>query len=111
MAERRKGKQINFRLTDELGESFESYCQQRGITMTQFLENSIRQALGQPLTIPPDALGISHRIANVEATSTPDVDSKIDEAIAPIRAELEEIKLRLGSELGELTAVLKQRAA
>lgn len=43
--------------------------------------------------------------------STPDIDSKISEAIAPIKAELEEIKLRLGSDLGELTAALKQRAA
>ena len=38
--------------------------------MTQFLENSIRQALGEPLTIPPDALGISQGIANVETTGT-----------------------------------------
>lgn len=52
-------------------------------------------------------------VPRVTLGSTPDVDSKIDEAIAPIRAELEEIKLRLGSELGELTAVLnsKKRAA
>ncbi len=70
MAERRKGKQLNFRLTDELAERFEDYCKERGITMTQFLENSIRQALGQPLTIPIDALGGSQRIANVEATGT-----------------------------------------
>ena len=70
MAERRKGKQLNFRLTDSLAQRFEEYCQQRGITMTQFLENSIRQALGQPLTIPQDALGGSQRIANVAATNT-----------------------------------------
>ena len=50
-------------------------------------------------------------VPRVTLGSTPDVDSKIDEAIAPIRAELEEIKLRLGSELGELIVVLKQRAA
>jgi hypothetical protein len=35
--------------------------------MTQFLENSIRQALGEPLTIPSDALGVSQGIANVQA--------------------------------------------
>lgn len=70
MAERRKGKQLNFRLTDELAERFEDYCKERGITMTQFLENSIRQALGQPLTIPQDALGVGQRIANVETTGT-----------------------------------------
>ncbi len=70
MAERKKGKQLNFRLTDELAECFEDYCKERGITMTQFLENSIRQALGQPLTIPIDALGGSQRIANVEVTGT-----------------------------------------
>ncbi len=71
MAEqRRKGKQLNFRLTDELAERFEAYCSTRGITMTQFLENSIRQALREPLTIPQDALGISQRIANVATTNT-----------------------------------------
>jgi hypothetical protein len=51
-------------------------------------------------------------VPRVTLGSTPDVDSKIDEAIAPLKQELEEIKLRLGSELGELTAVLsKKRAA
>lgn len=71
MAEqRRKGRQINFRLPDELAERFEERCKERGITMTQFLENSIRQALGEPLTIPQDALGVTPRIANVEATGT-----------------------------------------
>lgn len=71
MAEqRRKGRQINFRLPDELGERFESHCKERGITMTQFLENSIRQALSMPLTIPSDALGVSQRIADIEATGT-----------------------------------------
>ncbi len=70
MTDRRKGKQVNFRLTDQLAERFEVYCKERGITMTQFLENSIRQALGQPLTIPQDALGVSHRIVNVGTTNT-----------------------------------------
>jgi len=70
MVDRRKGKQVNFRLTDELAECFEDYCRERGITMTQFLENSIRQALGQPLTIPQDVLGISQRIANVRTANT-----------------------------------------
>ena len=71
MAEqRRKGKQLNFRLSDELAERFEGYCRERGITLTQFLENSIRQALGEPLTIPPDALGVTQRIANVGAIGT-----------------------------------------
>lgn len=70
MTERRKGKQLNFRLTDELAEQFEDYCKERGITMTQFLENSIRQALGQPLTIPQDALGVSQRIASRLYTGT-----------------------------------------
>ncbi len=69
MAERRKGKQLNFRLTDELAERFEEYCSYRGITMTQFLENSIRQALGEPLTIPQDALGVTQGIAT-DTTST-----------------------------------------
>jgi len=66
MAERRKGKQLNFRLSGSLAERFEEYCKARGITMTQFLENSIKQALGEPLTIPQDALGISQNIAKVK---------------------------------------------
>ena len=70
MAECRKGKQLNFRLTDELAERFEDYCKVRGITMTQFFENSIRQALGQPLTIPQNLLGISQNIANVKTIGT-----------------------------------------
>lgn len=71
MAEqRRKGKQLNFRLSDELAERFEDYCKERGITMTQFLENSIRQALGEPLTIPSDALGVSQRIFTGDTTGT-----------------------------------------
>jgi hypothetical protein len=69
MAERRKGKQLNFRLSGSLAERFEEHCKARGITMTQFLENSIRQALGEPLTIPQDALGISHSIAKVKPGS------------------------------------------
>ena len=67
--QRRKGKQVNFRLSDELAERFEDYCRERGITMTQFLENSIKQALGEPLTIPQDALGISQNIAKVKQSS------------------------------------------
>ena len=70
MTDRRKGKQVNFRLTDELAEHFEDYCKERGVTMTQFLENSIRQALGKPLTVPQDVLGISQNIANVQTTGT-----------------------------------------
>lgn len=73
MAERKKGKQLNFRLTDELAERFEEYCSSRGITMTQFLENSIRQALGQPLTIPQEALGIATGLTNETTIAAVDV--------------------------------------
>ena len=38
--------------------------------MTQFLENSIRQALGKPLTVPQDVLGISQRTPNTGVAST-----------------------------------------
>lgn len=71
MAEqRRKGRQINFRIPEQLAERFETHCQERGITMTQFLENSIRQALGEPLTIPADVLGVSKGVTPVQATDT-----------------------------------------
>lgn len=54
--QRKKGKQINFRLADGLGDRFEDYCRRRSISQTQFLENSIRLVLGERLTIPHDAL-------------------------------------------------------
>lgn len=67
MAERRqRGTQINFRISDELRERFETRCNSLGITMTQFLENSIRQALGEPLTIPQSALGSSTMPSNAQ---------------------------------------------
>jgi hypothetical protein len=97
MAERRKGKQLNFRLTDELAERFEDYCKERGITMTQFFENSIRQALGQPLTIPQNMLGISQNIANVKTIGTAitaaDVQGLKDLVRDMIRCELETVGL------------------
>lgn len=86
MAEqRRKGRQINFRLPDELGERFEDYCRERGITMTQFLENSIRQALREPLTIPSDALGVSLGVAAVEPTSATITASDVQGLEAMVR--------------------------
>jgi hypothetical protein len=97
MAERRKGKQVNFRLTDELAEHFEDYCKERGVTMTQFLENSIRHALGQPLTVPQDVLRISHSISNVKATSkaitAADVQGLKDLVRDIVRCELETARL------------------
>jgi hypothetical protein len=97
MVDRRKGKQINFRLTGELAERFEDYCRERGITMTQFLENSIRQALGKPLTVPQDVLGISQRTPNAGVTTTAitaaDVEGLKDLVRNIVRCELETVGL------------------
>lgn len=91
MVDRRKGKQINFRLSDELAEQFEEYCRGRGITQTQFLENSIRQALGLPLTIPPDALGDNQRIATGEPVNTQpsllELYSRLEARIATLESQ------------------------
>jgi hypothetical protein len=102
MAEqRRKGKQLNFRLSDQLAEQFEEYCGNRGITMTQFLENSIRQALGRPLSIPPDALGLPQRIANVETTGTAISASEV-QGLAELVREI--VRSELTESSGELAA-------
>jgi hypothetical protein len=102
MAEqRRKGKQLNFRLSDQLAEQFEEYCGNRGITMTQFLENSIRQALGQPLSIPSDALGLPQRIANVETIGTTISASEVQGLTELVR---EIVRSELAESSGELAA-------
>lgn len=93
---RKKTKQINFRLAEELGDRFEDYCRGRGISMTQFLENSIRQVLGEKLTIPYDALGASTNKLKVSPlasskikVSASDVDGLEKVVQAIVRAELE----------------------
>ena len=65
--QRRKTRQINFRLPPELAERFEAHCESNDIAMTQFFENAVRRALGEPLTIPQEFLGLdSHRLATRE---------------------------------------------
>jgi hypothetical protein len=82
MAEqRRKGRQINFRIPDELAERFEEHCQRRHINMTQFLENSIRQALGEALTIPQDALGGSEATKAVKASDVEGLEEKVRDIV------------------------------
>jgi hypothetical protein len=88
-AERKKSKQVNFRLPDDLAEQFDSYCKARGLSLTQFLENSIRQALGQPLTIPSDALGVVNSQL-ISGDIKPDA-SQLDE----IKAEIKQLASQL----------------
>lgn len=68
--QRQKTVQFSFRVPPEIAEKFEGYCERRGITKTQFFENAIRQALGEPLTIPQEAMGKPYPeewVASVEA--------------------------------------------
>ncbi|HEY9596939.1 MAG TPA: hypothetical protein V6D33_04660 [Cyanophyceae cyanobacterium] len=90
--------QINFRVDDELLTAIKAHCETQGVSQTDFVIGAIKNALGiqTPSSMEP----------NTEV-----IDERIDSRLAPVWAELAEIKLRLGSELGELTAVLKQKVA
>ncbi|MBD1890482.1 hypothetical protein [Coleofasciculus sp. FACHB-SPT9] len=106
---RRKSKQVNFRLPDALAERFEGHCKERGITMTQFLENSIRLALGEPLAIPVEILNagnpaispdddVNQRLANLEERLA---------SIATLEQRIEQLASQQASyieSLGELAA-------
>lgn len=54
-------------------------------------------------------------VPRVAFSSTPDIDSRIDEAIAPLRAKLDEIEARLSTletqQPGKLTRLHKKRVA
>jgi len=106
---RRKSKQVNFRIPDALAERFEGHCKERGITMTQFLENSIRLALGEHLAIPVEILNAGN------AAIAPDDDvkqrlAKLEEGLASIavlEGKVEQLASQQASQLeslGELVA-------
>lgn len=88
--QRKKTRQINFRLPPELAERFESHCESSGIAMTQFFENAVRQALGEPLTIPPEILGVdSQRVATGENNR---IEELIEAKLAPIQERLKALE-------------------
>jgi hypothetical protein len=67
------------------GDRFDTYCTERGISATQFFENAIRYALGEPLTIPSDALGISEDKTDVEPESiAPDDIQGLEDVVREI---------------------------
>ena len=71
--QRQKTVQYNFRISPELAEKFERHCDLVGISKTLFFENCIRQVLGEPLTLPEDAIGgkpLPERLASIEARLT-----------------------------------------
>jgi len=98
--QRRKSKQFNFRLDEALAGRFEEYCNGRGLTLTQFFENSIRLAIGEPLTIPQEALGYtpSSSIAVASQNIAP-----VDINLADRVAELEETVKQMASRIETLS--------
>jgi predicted DNA-binding protein len=102
-----KSQLATFRVEPELWEAFKAQARKDGRTASEVL-NEFVQSYIQTRVITSTEVA-QPVLDNLESR----IDEKVVEAIAPLRAELEEIKLRLGSELGELTAVLnsKKRAA
>jgi predicted DNA-binding protein len=103
-----KSQLATFRVEPELWEAFKAQARKDGRTASEVL-NEFVQSYIQTRVITSTTEVAQPVLDNLESR----IDEKVVEAIAPLRAELEEIKLRLGSELGELTAVLnsKKRAA
>jgi hypothetical protein len=95
--QRKKTRQINFRLPPELAERFEAHCESSNIAMTQFFENAVRRALGEPLTIPSEILGVdSQGLATGESREWGEKIRQIEARLARLecspspRMELEE---------------------
>ncbi len=88
--QRKKTRQINFRLPPELAERFEAHCENSEIPMTQFFENAVRRALGEPLTIPPEILGLdSQRLATGGDVR---IEELIESKLAPIQERLKALE-------------------
>ena len=84
--------QINFRLDDELLAKIKSKCDKSGVSLTDFLTDAARRALGHRMADrypDPDVLsGIIERIDNVEKR----LDNRIaDAAVVGLEQQVEEL--------------------
>ena len=93
--------QINFRLVTELLAAIKAHCEADGISVTEFLSDAARTALGietieRTTALSPDALeSLAARLASVESRLADNLASK--ERIERIESRVEEV-------LGECSA-------
>ena len=85
--QRKKTRQLNFRLPPELAERFEVHCNRNDIPMQQFFENAVRKALGEPLTIPPETLGVDSHYSQTEL-ATKGIEAMIEAKLTPVLERL-----------------------
>ena len=100
---RKKTSQFNFRLPPELSERFGDYCEKKGLSKQQFFENAVRQALGEPIAVPLDALGVaSHNQATVSDTRLKEIEARLQGveevkgAARSLQQQLDELRASLG---------------
>lgn len=98
-----KSQLATFRVEPELWEAFKAQARKDGRTASEVLNEFVQTYIQTRAITPTEAS--QPMLDNLETR----IDEKVVEALAPIRAELQELKLRLGSELGELTAVLSHK--
>lgn len=108
---RKKTSQLNFRLPPELSDRFGSYCEKRGLSKQQFFENAVRQALGEPIAVPPDVFGVAiHNKATVPDARLDKIEARLEGveevkgAIAPLQRQLDELRTELEKSQGERAA-------
>jgi len=91
MVKREGYKLASFKLSEDLIKELKSEAEKRGTSQTALLVQGLQYVLG-----------IASDTASSTAVDVPDMDQRIDSAIAPIAAQVEE----LTASLGKLTASL-----
>jgi len=81
MAPREGYKLASYKLPENLIESLKAEAEKRGTSQTALLVQGLEYVLG---------------IASNTALDVPDIDQRIESAIAPLNAQMEEIKASLG---------------
>ncbi len=77
--------QINFRVDDDLLAAMKAHCDANGISQTDFLISAIKNELGIVDTL-------------AAAPKMELIDERIDKRLAPVLAELEQLRAALGEQ-------------
>ena len=85
MAPRTGYKLVSYKLPEDLIETLKSEAERRGSSQTALLVQGLQYVLG-----------IASDTAIGTAENVPDIDRRIESAIAPLAAQLEEVKATLG---------------
>jgi len=85
-----KSQLATFRIEPELWESFKAQARKNGLTASDVLNDFVQTYVAGGSAIAP-----------TEAPQLDNLDSRIDDKIAPLRAELEEIKAALVKQPGK----------